>query len=110
MKKVHFGAYFPVRLHTCCVEVLAERGGEVLLTPFAKPSGGPEGMSDVGELLRDKIAKGAKLFTDKAGVYIALCRDNPDKNIFHAIVNHSQVNEFGFEWYSINNQYYVLDQ
>ena len=87
-----------MRLHCCYVLVITERDGEVLLVPFAKPSGGQEGLAEVQDHLDHWIAVNALMATDKAGSYIAWCRDNPDKSIWHFIVNHSQTKEFGFEW------------
>ena len=85
-------------LHTCYVLVITERDGDVLLIPFAKPEGGQESLADIQQHLDKWIANFAKLATDKAGAYIAWCRDNPEKAIHHFIVNHNQTKEFGFTW------------
>ena len=87
-----------LRLHTCYVLVITERGGDTLLLPFAKPEGGPEGLAEIGDYLDRWLADYALCCTDKCGSYIAWMRDNPEKNIMHFIVNHSQVDEFGFTW------------
>ena len=83
---------------TCYIEVLLERGGDCVLIPFAKPGGGPEGMAQIGGMLKRWIANKAIMNTDKCYGYISFCKDNPEKEIFHPICNHSQTDEFGFVW------------
>ena len=87
-----------IKLHTCYVLVITERGGETLLLPFAKPEGGAEGLFEIAEFLKCWLADWALCCTDKCGSYIAWFRDNPEKNIMHFIVNHSQSKEFGQDW------------
>ena len=83
---------------TCYVEVILEREGDVVLIPFAKPGGGPEGIAEIGKMMDRWLHDDAILNTDKCYSYICWCKDNPEKRIFHAIVNHSQTDEFGFAW------------
>ena len=85
-----------MRTHTCYVEILAERGGDIVLVPFAKPNGGPEGLAEVGKILKRWLAHRAQFSTDACFAYIGHCKDNPEDEIFHMIVNHSQTDEFGF--------------
>ena len=83
---------------TCYVEVLVERGGELIMIPFAKPKGGPEGLAEIGKMLEHWLTDNILFNTDKCNAYISFCKDFREKKIFHLIVNHSQVDEFGFMW------------
>ena len=68
------------------------------MIPFAKPNGGPEGLAEIGKMLERWLADDILFNTDKCNTYIAFCKDNREKRIFHLICNHSQVDEFGFMW------------
>ena len=83
---------------TCYVECLVERDGELVMIPFAKPKGGPEGLAEIGKMLERWVADRALFNTDHCNAYIAFCKDHREKQIFHFICNHSQVDEFGFVW------------
>ena len=78
--------------------ILAERGGDLILEPISRPLRSQESITDVSPFLDKHFVGEGILLTDRAGCYITYCRENPEKDILHAIVNHKTAKEFGMSW------------
>ena len=80
------------------VQFLGERGGDVIIDVFANPGGGVEKLSQVKAVLDGNLAKGTVLHTDRARAYVAYAMDNPQLDLVHCRVNHSEAEKEGFVW------------
>ena len=80
------------------VQFLGERGGDVIIDVFANPGGGVERLPRVKGVLDRNLAVGAILHTDRARAYVAYVRDNPQLDLTHCRVNHSEAEKEGCVW------------
>lgn len=86
-------------LNKCYVQALAQRGGDLILEVFPNPRGGPEALRQIGPLLTKHVQKYSTFHSDAIRAAKAWIADNPDLELLHIIVNHSEAKEYGFTWY-----------
>jgi len=85
-------------LNKAYIQFLGERHGDVLVEPYPNPKGGSEALTQIQTMLDEYVAPKSILHSDSARAVKAWVMENPNLDLFHVIVTHSQAKYFGFTW------------